>query len=77
MGRHPDIADMCVGLRVDDSNFPIALPCVFSAVADVNQLGVRIVDDAVGSVLELDRSDGLECFTSKYSEHPVVAAYQI
>ena len=76
MGRHLDIADVFVGLRVKDSYFPIALSRILATIADIDQLRVWIVDDAVGSRFNLDRIQKLERVSSKNSHHSVVAACQ-
>src|SRR5437588_596421 len=76
MSSHPDLADMLGALRVNDSYFAIVFSCILAAITNIDQLGVGIVDDAVGPGVEVDRSDGLERVSLKYSDHSVIAACQ-
>src|SRR5713226_5154323 len=76
MGANLDVADVLVVLRADDPDFSVVLSCVLAAIAHVNKLGVRLVDDAVGSRLELDRIEKLQSVAAKHSDHSVVAAFQ-
>src|SRR5215471_19396198 len=74
MGRHSDISNMLVSFCVDDSDFPIVLTRVFAAIPDVDELGVRFVDNAVGTGFKLDRVEKVERVRLKDPQHGVVSA---
>src|SRR5260370_4430814 len=76
MRGHLEIANVFVVLRIDDSDFSVVFSRIFAAVAYIDQLGIRFVDNAVGPRLKLDRIEKLESVAPKHPDHSVVAACQ-
>jgi len=76
MRRDLYVTDDLVALGIDDSDFSVVFSSVLAAIADVNELGLWLVDYAVWSRFKMDRIEKFQRAPSKYAEHPVIAARQ-
>src|SRR5215472_2638096 len=74
MSYNFNIGNVLVPRCIDDSHFSVVLTGVLTAIPDINKVGVRIVNDAVGAWFELDGLEKIERVAPKNPKHRVVPA---
>jgi hypothetical protein len=69
-----DVTDAHFIPCIDDSNFSVILTRILPAISDINELGVGLVDHAVGTRFKLDRVEKIQRVSSDNPDHGVVSA---
>jgi len=68
-----DIAEVLIRLGVDYPDFAVVLTSILTAVSYIEEFGMGIVSDTVGTKIQLDRIQQVESVAAEYPEHPVIS----